>query len=95
MTTTESRTEEFSIGTEVSAGLEGIVSASINTEYSRSYTASSTTGISVPVNCPNRGQLVWHPTFNRFDGRFEPSGDFAEFWIPSDTQGEFDVRCIG
>lgn len=100
LTQESSTTTGVSVSAEVSAGLFEIFEASISTEVSASQTATSAWGIEVNVDC-NSGQqgiIYWYPLFTLYQGRFEPSGDIVDFYIPDDSVAgttNFDVTCLG
>jgi len=97
-TTTDTKTTGISSSFGLEAGFFDIFTASADITVSTDYSISSTTGVTVDVQCENgqQGIVYWAPLFDWFQGTFEPSGDAFSVYIPiADTAGAYDVDCLG
>lgn len=95
-----STTTGVSISADVSAGLFEIFEASIGTEVSREQTSTSAVGTTIVVDCNSgqQGVIYWYPLYTLYQGKYEPSGDSVDFWIPDDSlegTSSFGVTCLG
>lgn len=100
LTEESSTTTGVSISTDVSAGLFEIFEASIGTEVSREKTSTSAVGLTINVDCNSgqQGVIYWYPLYTLYQGKYEPSGDSVDFWIPDDSvegTSTFGVTCLG
>lgn len=102
-TYTTTQSEALTIGTsasvEVGASFFEIFSASVNAEVSQETTSTSTSGIDVLVDCESgqEGIIYWYPVFTVYQGRYTPSGDNVDFYIPDNSasgQSNFGIRCL-
>lgn len=98
----ESHTKTEGVTTSVSLGsdLFGVMTAGIGIDISSSYSVTSSTGISVKIDCGDSpsGVVVWFPLFDYYEGTFQPSGEPGYIWVPLDTsvsKGNYRVRCLG
>lgn len=74
------------------------MSASIGLSVSADFTVSSAVGITINVDCPGQGVVLWAPLHDYYEGRFEPSGEEAWVYVPKEQSATLDnyyVRCLG
>jgi hypothetical protein len=93
-------TTGISVSAELSAGFFDLFSASIGTEVSAEQTSTSSYGMNINVDCKSgqMGVVYWYPLFTLYQGRFEPSGQYVDFYIPDDSvagTSNFGVNCLG
>ncbi|KAM3420066.1 hypothetical protein BST61_g3372 [Cercospora zeina] len=96
----ESQTVGFDAGTEVSAGFEGVLSASVSFSVNFESTTTNTQSVTIPINCSpgQEGQIWWSPLYDLIEGSALPSGDFVQAWFPVNdgiSAGNYAIRCFG
>jgi len=97
----KSVTDSLSLSMSVSAGIEGILSASLNTEISTSTTTTSGQATTININCKDNefGQVYFQAYAETWMGVLKPSGDPLTVTKPmtnSDgtTAGYYAYDCI-
>lgn len=90
----------FTTTTSVSVGAAWNVftaSAGIDKAEGESYTVAE--GLTFDVDCPNQAQITFWPYYDYYEVIFQPSGTWAEIWVPAATgktiTGEIAVDSIG
>ncbi|CAK1363951.1 unnamed protein product [Cercospora beticola] len=96
----ESQTVGFDAGTEISAGFEGVLSASVSFSVNFESTTTNTQSVTIPINCSpgQEGQIWWSPLYDLIEGNALPSGDFVQAWFPVNdgiSAGNYAIRCFG
>ena len=100
MEESEAQTEGITASFSLSSDLFNVFTASLGLDVSSSYTVTSTVGITKTIDCQpgQRGVIVWFPSFDYYEGTFQPSGRSGYIWIPQSgaaSQSTYRVRCVG
>jgi hypothetical protein len=92
----EAQTQGISMSVEFGASFFEIFSASAGLEISQEFTVTSTTGVTVNVDCPEgqNGIIYWQPIFIVYQGFGRPSMNSFEVRVPSNVGlGSYSVAC--
>ncbi|CAN9407559.1 unnamed protein product [Alternaria sp. RS040] len=100
-TVSESKTQTFSISASASLGASAwdAVSAEIGVSAGYSTSQTSSTSVTINIDCGGRtGQVYWRPFFDQYEGTLESDGRRVTIWVPKDTEASrmnFDYQCTG
>jgi hypothetical protein len=74
-----------------------VFSASAGVSVTSSHTVQSAVGITINVDCPGQGVVLWAPLHDYYKGYFEPSSESAWAYVSLDQSATLDsyfVRCL-
>ncbi|KAI4954067.1 hypothetical protein J4E91_001776 [Alternaria rosae] len=100
-TVSEAKSETFSITASASLGASAwdAVSAEIGVSAGFSTTMTSTTSVTINIDCPGgTGQVYWRPFFDSYVGTLESDGRRVTIYVPKDTDASrmnYDYQCTG
>lgn len=96
----QSVTDTVTFSSSVSAGIEGVIGASLSTEISSSTTTTSGQSSTITVNCEDNqyGQIYFQGYAEEWRGVLLPSGEQLTVWKPmvanGNTEGFYSYECI-
>lgn len=96
ITESEAKTTGIESSFEAGGSFFEIFSVSAGLSISEDYTVTSTTGLSVNVDCPEgqTGIVFWQPIFDVYQGFGTPSQTSFEVRIPIEIgKGSYTIRC--
>jgi hypothetical protein len=88
----------ISTSMEMGASFFEIFTASVGVEISQEQSSTSSFGTTILADCEpgQTGVIYWKPLFTLYQGKWTPSGNYVDIWVPDDPEvgrSNFGVRC--